>query len=325
MNIIKYSYICFSHNYNKQSTMTEKQWYEVGGHQFCISTPPHSDLLENLTNCHPFCITEKQVHSSDTPIFRLEVKDSPRKPDIEGTFVIQFEGEHTYISLYETTKGELLFSIASDSSQTHVMAMLKTDTQSYQATLTLASKLHLTQKIFAVNNTLMLLYALSTACRNTLLVHASVIAYQNRAYVFLGRSGTGKSTHSRLWLQYIEGTHLLNDDNPVIRIDGEKAIVYGSPWSGKTPCYLNQSMPLGAIVRLSQFPENKIEQLKGAVAYAAVAPSASAIKWKTQYADGLHTTLSLLTSTAGIYHLQCRPDKEAALMCCHTVCKQTEA
>ena len=92
---------------------------------------------------------------------------------------------------------------------------------------------------FAVNNSLMVLYSLATANLQTALFHAAVIRNKERGYLFLGKSGTGKSTHARLWLQYNEGSTLLNDDNPVVRLfkgeDGKISTkVYGSPWSGKT-------------------------------------------------------------------------------------------
>lgn len=59
--------------------------------------------------------------------------------------------------------------------------------------------------------------------------------------------------HSRLWLEHIPDSDLLNDDNPIVRFypTGE-VIVYGSPWSGKTPCYRNEAVPVGAFVRLKQ-------------------------------------------------------------------------
>ena len=63
----------------------------------------------------------------------------------------------------------------------------------------------------------------------------------------MGKSGTGKSTHSRLWLENVPGATLLNDDNPIVRLTLVGAIVYGSPWSGKTPCYKNESAPLAGV------------------------------------------------------------------------------
>jgi hypothetical protein len=143
------------------------------------------------------------------------------------------------------------------------------------------------------------------------LFHAAVVSYEGRGYMFLGRSGTGKSTHARLWLKYIEGTALVNDDNPVVR-DG---VVYGSPWSGKTPCYRNVSYPLGAIVLLSQAPYNEIRRLIGIHAYVALIESISGKRWDERIADGLHQTEDALVAQVPVWHLECLPDEEAARLC----------
>jgi hypothetical protein len=137
--------------------------------------------------------------------------------------------------------------------------------------------------------------------------------------MFLGKSGTGKSTHSSLWLKYIEGTELMNDDNPVVRLIDGKPWVFGSPWSGKTPCYKNVKAPIGAIVQLSQAPYNKISPLKGLKAYAALIPSISGKRWDRQLADGLHETETLLAGRAKMFHLECLPDRAAAMTCMEAV------
>ena len=62
---------------------------------------------------------------------------------------------------------------------------------------------------------------------NTMLIHSSALVYDGGAYLFSADSGVGKSTHTRLWLTYIEDTDLMNDDNPVVRItaDGVVAVL----------------------------------------------------------------------------------------------------
>ena len=133
----------------------------------------------------------------------------------------------------------------------------------------------------AVDNALMVLYALATAASGTVLFHAAVVSHEGKGYMFLGPSGTGKSTHARLWLKYIDGTALVNDDNPVVRLAADGLpVVYGSPWSGKTPCYRNVSYPLGGIVLLSQAPYNKIHRLGGIHAYASLVASISGKRWE---------------------------------------------
>ena len=172
----------------------------------------------------------------------------------------------------------------------------------------------------AIDNALMIMYALATADRETVLFHAAVVSHEGRGYMFLGPSGTGKSTHASLWQRYIAGTQLVNDDNPVVRIgeDG-RSTVYGSPWSGKTPCYRNVHYPLGAIVLLSQAPYNKIQRLGGIHAYVALMESISGKRWDARIADGLHRTQNALASTIAVWHLECLPDEEAAKLCCAQV------
>ena len=172
----------------------------------------------------------------------------------------------------------------------------------------------------AIDNALMILFALSTASHGVALFHSSTVSYANKAYMFLGVSGTGKSTHSSLWLKHIKGTELLNDDNPVVRVfDDGHVTVYGSPWSGKTPCYRNLSYPLGGIVLLSQAPYNKIHRLSGIQAYVALVPSISGKRWDKQIADGLHQTEDALAKTVPTWHLECLPDEAAAQLCCKTI------
>ena len=161
---------------------------------------------------------------------------------------------------------------------------------------------------------------LATADKGTVLFHAAVVSYECRGYMFLGPSGTGKSTHASLWQRYIVGTALVNDDNPVVCIDEDgSATVYGSPWSGKTPCYRNVRYPLGAIVLLSQAPYNKIQRLSGIYAYAALMESISGKRWDERIADGLHRTENALASSIPLWHLECLPDEEAAKLCNETI------
>jgi hypothetical protein len=174
---------------------------------------------------------------------------------------------------------------------------------------------------FGINNALMVMYALATADKRTALFHSSVVSYEGKAYMFLGTSGTGKSTHSRLWMKYIEGTELVNDDNPVVRVLDDGSIrVYGSPWSGKTPCYRNVSYPVGAIVQLSQAPENVIRRQRPIEAYAALMASISGKRWDSRLAEGLHETENLLVKGVAVWHLDCLPDEGAAQLCKQNVC-----
>ena len=169
---------------------------------------------------------------------------------------------------------------------------------------------------FVVNNYLMMLYAFAAAPHGLLLFHASAIVHQGKVYLFLGKSGTGKSTHSRLWLSTIPNCKLLNDDNPLVEVDGvrQEVTAYGSPWSGKTPCYLRESYPLGGIVRLEQAPLNEMKRLTQVAAFAAVMPSCSMLRQEASVAHGVMQTIHQLIQQVPIFRLRCLPNAEAALL-----------
>ncbi len=175
-------------------------------------------------------------------------------------------------------------------------------------------------RLFGLNNSLMMLFAYAGAFRGVLLQHASVIKREGKGYLFLGKSGTGKSTHSRLWLNNIEGSELLNDDNPALGEDNEGSLcVFGTPWSGKTPCYKNEKAVIGGFVKLSQAPANRIRKMGQLQAYAALIPTLSNLKWERAVSDSLNKTVGTLISKTPVYSLECLPDAEAARICFETL------
>ena len=96
---------------------------------------------------------------------------------------------------------------------------------------------------------------------NRFLLHSCVIEHDGNAYAFLGRSGTGKSTHTGLWLKYIQDTEILNGDKPILGVSPEEIIVYGTPWMGKEGRGKNGKAPLKALVFLEQAKVNEITPL----------------------------------------------------------------
>ena len=163
-------------------------------------------------------------------------------------------------------------------------------------------------------------YGLVTMPHQTVAIHTSVIEYKGRTVLFLGESGTGKSTHTRLWRENIEGAVLLNDDSPMLRIIDGKPWMFGSPWSGKTPCYKQESYPLAACVRLSQAPYNKIQRLSIPQAYAALHPSCPPdFAYDDALYDYISETIGEVLAQVPLYHLACLPDADAARHSCQTV------
>ena len=172
---------------------------------------------------------------------------------------------------------------------------------------------------FAIDNAAMLVFAFATLENKTLLFHSSVIVRDGVGYLFLGHSGTGKSTHSRQWLAAFDDAVLLNDDNPAVRIceDG-KVRVYGSPWSGKTPCYRKEEAPVAALVQLAQAPHNEMKKLKMTQAYPYVLASVSGLKVLPEMMDQIYESIARLLELSPVYLLECLPNLEAAQLCAQT-------
>lgn len=172
----------------------------------------------------------------------------------------------------------------------------------------------------AVRFGLWFMTALATVGHNVTPVHSSAIVCNGRAVLFLGESGTGKSTHTRLWRENIAGAVLLNDDSPFIGFVDGRATAFGAPWSGKTPCYKQEHYPIAAIVRLSQAPHNAIRPLRSVHAIGALLPSLTpAFGYDDELQDRMLATLSRIISQVPVYHLECLPDAAAARLSYDTV------
>ena len=294
--------------------LPNEQFFEVAGHLFKVSQRICDDFFAKMMdNYAPFAVAEGIGNAQDC-LFTLQIEFSDVYPQYTEEMRQNEEGQEIVCG---TMQEKSVFDFRLNRFVTGVLVCSK----NYKnACLYVPKNIETSLLKYAVNNALMVLYSIASAPYNTALFHAAVVNNGGKGYMFLGKSGTGKSTHARLWLKYITGSELLNDDNPVVRFfDGAQgsshAIVYGSPWSGKTPCYKNQEFPLGGIVLLSQAPYNKIERLKGVRAYAALVPSISGKRWEKCIADGLHKTENALALNVPVWHLECLPDEDAARVC----------
>jgi len=290
--------------------MKETHVFCVAGHLFTVK----GELPDGTENLAPFRVTETEAEEQ---LFTLELVNSIPLSPVTPVYQTDDGPGFPEICIEQYGNGDYRFRVRPLPGRP-VAGEFRTSPDFTQAQLFLCGQ----DNSFALNNTLMLLFAFSSAGKGLLEMHASVVMNGGKGYLFLGKSGTGKSTHSRLWLQNIPGTQLLNDDNPILRLmpDGS-ARVYGSPWSGKTPCYKAQDVPAGAVVRIRQAPFNKIERLPVVQAYASLMASASGFRPFHRLADGWHRTLEGLAGSLPCFVLDCLPDRDAALLCHATVTK----
>ena len=170
------------------------------------------------------------------------------------------------------------------------------------------------RRIFALNSLVMLCFAFATASLDTVLVHASLVRHEGKGYAFTAKSGTGKSTQVSNWLRYIPDCDLMNDDNPVIRIKDDDVYIYGSPWSGKTPCYRNVKAPLGAMALIHRDNSNFLERLKPIKAFVTLLPACSTMKWDERVYRANGDTVSKVLERIPVYALHCLPDKDSAIV-----------
>ena len=291
-----------------------KTIFMVADHRFALSMDDGVSLASSLAQYEPFRVSPDEIDNNDNFIFELKVVSPENFPaDTDYVEELSQDDDGSQISAGHVGDRPFFKFLLRDK----LSACLITTSDYKNGIVTIERN-----ELFGLNNALMVMFAMATADKQTALFHSSVVSYQNKAYMFLGHSGTGKSTHSSLWLKHIEGTELMNDDNPVVRVIDGQARVYGSPWSGKTPCYRNVEAPLGAIVELSQAPFNRIRRLGALEAYVAIFSSVSGKRWDKRQAEGLFQTENMLVSLGRVFHLECLPDEAAARLCMETVTRQ---
>lgn len=297
-------------------------YYHIGPHVLRVGCLPQMERTVLLPSFAPFLIPNEDGEKAKNVI---EVDILPGKVSVfksEDTFPhpVSFEWDNARCTLRRRKDGNYQISIApQDDLATEAYADCS---DRFHRNLIFLPDALLPIAPFVVNNFLMMIYTFATTEQGTLMVHASVIEYNGFGYLFLGKSGTGKSTHSRLWLKHIEGSRLLNDDNPVVAFDPMgRVMVYGTPWSGKTPCYLNEAVPVGAFVRLEQAPLNAISRLSVTHAFASLLPSCSCLKQDAAIYKGSIDTVTRIVTRIPVCHLKCLPDETAAHLCMRSITK----
>jgi hypothetical protein len=297
--------------------MLVRKTYKVAEHLFSICIEEDSFLWAKAEECYgPFEVTEA---GDDDCVFVLTVSDRTEAGSLAPVYSNVGKHEPGFIDLnvYRTEDGGHFFEFIQPMSQV-VNGKMSIDGKFHTACVALSgSMLH---QWLTFNVAVDFAFLLSTASSGTVLTHASAVLYEGRAYLFLGKSGTGKSTHSRMWLETLEGVELMNDDHPVIRVGADgKATAYGSPWSGKTRCYRNLSAPLGGIIRIVRAPHNRPRRLSPVESYASLMTSCSGMTWDEAQAHGRDRTMQGIIACTPCWAMECLPEPDAAITCMKAV------
>lgn len=147
---------------------------------------------------------------------------------------------------------------------------------------------------------------------DTILFHGSCVAVDGEAYLFTAKSGTGKSTHTRLWRSLLEERAVMvNDDKPLIRVADAAAEIFGTPWDGKHRLSSNLVVPLKAICILKRGRVNRIRPVSASEAYPVLLQQV----YRPRGGSELKRTLELIDKLSGsvrLWQLECNMEIEAA-------------
>lgn len=262
-----------------------------------------------LPSFEPFRVGQ---FSDDNLLFQLTIDDS-LKPIAKE--------RRERIKTFDTGNGDTIVDRIDDGGYQYIIknvngadcCLLEADKDFYDCHCALNGNYNM--RCFGLNNALMLTFSFAASRKQGLLIHASLVRQDGYGYAFIAKSGTGKSTQVSMWLRYLPGCDLMNDDNPIVRIIDGQPYIYGGPWSGKTPCYRNVKAKLGAITRIDRAEANSVEKLKPVEAFASLLPSCSSMKWDSDIFNRVCDTITKVVETTGIYILHCLPNEEAAVIC----------
>lgn len=156
-------------------------------------------------------------------------------------------------------------------------------------------------------------------------LHSSSVVYEGKGYLFSAPSGTGKSTHTKLWqATFGEEAKVFNDDKTPLRLLDGTWYAYGAPWCGKDNININMKVPVAGICFLKQGPKNEIRRLSQAEAVTKII-SQTICKFGTEERlDLMLSHVGKLVQMIPVFELENRPEPEAALLSYETMRKAAE-
>lgn len=145
-----------------------------------------------------------------------------------------------------------------------------------------------------------------------IMLHSSAVVVDGRAYLFTAPCGTGKSTHTALYLrEFGDRAYILNDDKPAVRFEDGAFYAYGTPWSGKTDKNANERVPIAGICVLNRAENNEIERIYGKSAILGIYSQTMRPKSK-KYMDKVISIIEKMIELIPVWNLKCNMDLDAA-------------
>lgn len=283
--------------------------FKVGTRFYVLHFADDAAPYEELLPSHGVFL---QAQTDGNPLFEMTVVDNlPEHPEEHTETIGDFVGDNGIYHVARNANGD--YHLRINSPDGRLAAVFLCDSFFRKCRVMLCGTPDVRR--FGMENSVIIAYTYAGAYQSALTIHASVAVVDGKAYAFLGRSGTGKSTHCELWLKHIDGAVRLNDDNPVVEIHPDGDVwIYGSPWSGKTPVYKKEGYKVGGFLRLHQAPKNSIRRLSVLEGYASLMGSVSSMFWDRESSDCIKATITRVVRHIPCYDMQCLPDESAARM-----------
>lgn len=275
--------------------------YNIAGHSFLIETIDLAITKSLIPSFNSFFI-EKDEATQDI-LFRFIGNKKIIIPDSDPVDIVEIHGLS-----YKVYIEEGVMTVCMSMQEKEYYFQISADKSTVITDITLVKE----SESFFLIYFLRTAYGIISAYHKTLKIHASVIEKDGKALIFLGKSGAGKSTHSKLWQEFVSGCSLLNDDEPIIRIMNDGTIkVFGAPWSGSTPCYRNVHADVSAFVHLHQSDENRLTKLNGVESFSSLLKSTAIMRSDSNNKTMIISMINDILEKISVYRLDNRPNREA--------------
>ena len=271
----------------------------AGLHMHVVADAP---VIEALPNLQPFVVSGNDDESFICQVLTgqdVSVETTPfilSSQSVDKTIQVWLKPDECKLSLYNARSGQTYW--------------LQADRQ-WQKVLTDWTP-SCAESFVSLNDLIMIAFVYRSAFYQAVTIHASAVAVQDEGCAFVGPSGIGKSTHSRLWLQHVPGSRLLNDDQPVLRVHSDGIVrLYGSPWSGKTSCYCNEGVVLKALFFMEQSSENQLTRLTGIETFQQLMKATSLMGRDTVTFRAISSTQASVCGAIPSYLFRNKPVQQA--------------
>ena len=148
--------------------------------------------------------------------------------------------------------------------------------------------------------------------------HGVLMEYEGYGIIISAPSGTGKTTHARMWRDLRRALIINGDRAACQKVDGIWT-GFGLPWSGTSGEQINRSIPIKAMVVLERNEENRAFQIKGMEAFLSAWANVLKPNWDTALSEKALDLLEDFLRTIPVIRLCCRPDADSVEVLSHVL------